>query len=161
MRPQNLSHRVSNGSGVLTWNVCRNGQVVSSHTSCGMMMVDGGRGGLPGIMVLGQRSLRQETGSCLFSATWKRFVFLIWAVCCCCFLALYVLLRSRASVCVCGCTYIRLPQTPLQRGGVTWPQWQRCMSVHRLKPWVWKRRQWTAYSQNTLWVWGYQQRVML
>lgn len=58
MRLQNLSHRVSNGPRVLTWNVCRNGQAVSSHTSCGMMMVDGGRGGLPGIMVLGQLSLR-------------------------------------------------------------------------------------------------------
>lgn len=28
-------------------------------------MVDGGRGALPGIMVLGQLFLRQETGSCL------------------------------------------------------------------------------------------------
>lgn len=58
MRLQNLFHKVSNGPGVLTWNVCKNGQAVSFHTICEMMMGDWGTGDLPDIMGLGQLSLR-------------------------------------------------------------------------------------------------------
>lgn len=92
-----------------------------------------------------------------FSATQKRFGLVFFNLGCVLLLfpGPFCSFRQNSCVCVCVCTCVHMLLTALQRGGVTWPQWERNMSVHRLKPRVWKRRQCTAYSQNTSWVWGY------